>query len=311
MSPDPSAAALEAALDALFGAPFPDFVVERKRLVGELRAAGHRAAATALGKVNRPTLASWAINQLFRRAPAQLSTMFESAARVRLGDFAATAEHRQTLARLGTLAADVLRAHGQPTSDATLRRIATSLGALSALGSFAPDAPGRLIADRDPPGFDAMALGVEDGGSAPPTLETAPARSEPAAPPPARAEEPPSASEPAAPPPMRADEPPSASELEEQAAARAVEEANAALAAAQAAAAAAAARVQLARQRAVLEELRTRQRRLANAVHDHEQAIALIQRELEERQARLRAARAEAESVAADLAQLVEKLPDA
>jgi colicin import membrane protein len=33
----------------------------------------------------------------------------------------------------------------------------TTLQALSAIGSYAPDAPGRLVADRDPPGFEVLA----------------------------------------------------------------------------------------------------------------------------------------------------------
>lgn len=383
--------ALEAALETLFAAPFPEFVEERKRLVVGLRAAGHKAAATALGKVNRPTLASWAINQLVRRAPAEVSTMFATAARVRLGDFAASAEHRQVIARLSALATEILREHDQPTSEATLRRITTSLQALSAYGDFAPDLPGRMIGDRDPPGFDAMALESSAASALPLSLPTpmptphgapAAATAKPAAPvaapAPAVAPAPaapvapvretaatikariaakfaereatassstllaqlaasaalPSADEPAAP---RAAAPPatstphlrivprpaeplgpaepadeaadtSAADAEAQAAAeaaeRAVAEAAAALAAAQAAAKAAAARVHLARQKAVLEDLRTRQRRAASSIYDHEQAIALMQRELEQRQAQLATARRDADSLLAEIERL-------
>lgn len=391
-SPDP---ALEAALETLFAAPFPEFVEERKRLVVGLRAAGHKAAATALGKVNRPTLASWAINQLVRRAPAEVSTMFATAARVRLGDFAASAEHRQVIARLSALATEILREHDQPTSEATLRRITTSLQALSAYGDFAPDLPGRMIGDRDPPGFDAMALESSAASALPLSLPTpmptptphgtphgapAAATAKPAAPvaapAPAVAPAPaapvapvretaatikariaakfaereasassstllaqlaasaalPPADEPAA---TRAAAPPatphlrivprpaepagpaetadeaadtSAADAEAQAAAeaaeRAVAEAAAALAAAQAAAKAAAARVHLARQKAVLEDLRTRQRRAASSIYDHEQAIALMQRELEQRQAQLATARRDADSLLAEIERL-------
>ncbi len=392
-SPDP---ALEAALETLFAAPFPEFVEERKRLVVGLRASGHKAAATALGKVNRPTLASWAINQLVRRAPAEVSTMFATAARVRLGDFAASAEHRGVIARLSALATEILREHAQPTSEATLRRITTSLQALSAYGDFAPDLPGRMIGDRDPPGFDAMALESSAASALPLSLPmslpnvaaakpaTAPAAAaatpaEPTANPvapvaPAAPVAPvretaatikariaakfaereatassstllaqlaasaalPPADEPAA---TRAAAPPatstphlrivprpaepvgpadasaadtSAADAEAQAAAeaaeRAVAEAAAALAAAQAAAKAAAARVHLARQKAVLEDLRTRQRRAASAIYDHEQAIALMQRELEQRQAQLATARRDSEALQAELERLSAEL---
>lgn len=413
---DPSAdPALEAALDELFAAPFPEFVDERKRLVVGLRGAGNKAAATALGKVNRPTLASWAINQLVRRSPAEVSEMFASAARVRLGDFAASGEHRQILARLGALATEILKEHAQPTSEATLRRIATSLQALSAYGDFAPDSPGRMIGDRDPPGFDAMALGEGSAGTglplALPVLPAAKAAPTSAA----QATKDPSAAlmaqlaanaklpkdplpragalrassaaargpvqpaadetatsddgEQAAPrlaPVLRlvprpvenetndkaADEEPkaaapakpaaasnkaaaeraaaeraaaaeakaaaeraaaeAAAEAEAAAAAaeaeRAVAEAARALAAAQEAAKAAAARVQKARQRSLLDELRTKQRRAASAIFDHEQAIALMERELEQRRAQLATARHDAEALLPEIARLSDEL---
>jgi Meckel syndrome type 1 protein len=372
LAPVPSDLALEAALDELFAAPFPAFVEERKRLVGRLRASGHRTAAAALAKVNRPTLASWAINQLVQRAPAEVSAMFASAARVRLGDFAASAEHRQTIARLSALATELLREHAQPTSEATLRRITTSLAALSAYGDFAPDAPGRMIADRDPPGFEAMALGEgSPGAGLPLTLPVAtraPA-SEPAGPPPrapasaataasasasgdpsaallaqlaassalsakpaAEAAEAPPRRPPSTAPMLRLVPPPApeqaapseaadaataadaahaaqaAADAEATAASEAAELAVAEAAAALAAAKAAAARVHRARQRAVLEELRTRQRRTTSSIFDHEQAIALMQRELEQRQAQLRTARHDAESLQAEIDRLTLEL---
>jgi hypothetical protein len=383
----PADPALETALDALFTAPFPDFVEERKRLVVGLRTSGHKAAATALAKVNRPTLASWAINQLVRRAPVEVSAMFATAARVRLGDFAATGEHRQTIARLSALATELLREHAQPTSEATLRRITTSLQALSAYGDFAPDLPGRMIADRDPPGFDSMALADGSAGAAlplslptlsatgatstataataatvaaatapMPAVEARPLAAPPRPAPVLRLVPPPVPEEPAPPVDAKADARADAkadaradakadakaaidAEAEEarkarakaeakadadaaaaQAAAdaeaaeaaaaadRAVAEAAAALAAAQAAARAAAARVHLARQRAVLEDVRTRQRRAASAIFDHEQAIALMQRELDQRQAQLDAARRDAASLQAELERLTAEL---
>lgn len=336
---------LEDALEALFAAPFPQFVEERKRLVTALRVAKHKAAATALAKVNRPTLASWAINQLVRAAPDEVSAMFTSAARVRLGDFAAAGEHRQVLAKLGALATELLRAHELPTSEATLRRIATSLQALSAYGDFAPDQPGRMIADRDPPGFDSMALLDGSAGAAAPlalpkaegkaTTEgdeakgaaTQDATKLPVLPKPTpmlRLVPPPVAEAVADPDPdpvaeavadsdsdiylREAAEAEAAADAqaaaEAEAAERAVAAATAALAAAQASAKAAAARVQLARQRSLLEETRTRQRRAASAIYDHEQAIALMQRELEQRQVQLRQARLDAEALQTEIERL-------
>ena len=52
----------------------------------------------------------------------------------------------------------MLKDAGHGASDATLRRVATTLAAIAAAGSFAPDPPGALTADRDPPGFEALTI---------------------------------------------------------------------------------------------------------------------------------------------------------
>ena len=78
-----------------------------------------------------------------------------------------------------------------------------------------------------------------------------------------------------------------------RAAEAAAAEAAAALAAAAAVATAAAARVQQARQRARLDELRTKQRRLTSAIFDHEQALAVLEKDLAQRRRLLDAARGE------------------
>lgn len=400
VSDQPEDPALQRALDELFAAPFPDFVAERKRLVGELRKAGHRAAATAIGKVNRPSLSCWTINQLVRRDLHELDALFSAAHRVRLGDFAATADHRALLARLQHQALELLRETGQPTSDATMRRIATTLSALSAYGGFAPDTPGRMIEDRDPPGFDAMDLFTAAGAAPPQHLSVVHAQPAAAAPPLAPPTEPPASElnpdEPSAPdeprarprftlvpmPPAAASPAPAPARAPASASAPtskllsasvpastsasapasapasksgpvsesaspsasvsapasasvsapvsapaseslsisasapspdplAEAEAEAAhaaaqLAAAQAAALAAAARVQLARQRTQLETLRAKHKRLASAIHDHEQAILQLQRDLTQRQTQLDAARSELAPLEAELDALTE-----
>jgi hypothetical protein len=47
---------------------------------------------------------------------------------------------------------------GKSASEATLRRVTSTLTALAATGSFDPDPPGALKGDRDPPGFDVVGL---------------------------------------------------------------------------------------------------------------------------------------------------------
>jgi hypothetical protein len=159
------------ATDELYGASFARFVDERKRLAGDLKAAGHKLPAQRLAAVNRPPLSVWAVNQLWRHARDEMDALFAAAKQVRDGDLAATAIHREVLADLRERAGELLRADGSAANEPTLRRIMQTLQALAAAGGFDPDKPGQLTTDRDPPGFEALAGLV---GAAPAT--PAPAR---------------------------------------------------------------------------------------------------------------------------------------
>lgn len=143
------------AVAALYQAPHAAFVAERKRLASELKAAGDKAAAR-LGKLPRPPASAWAVNQLWWQERAAFERLFAVAKKVRDGDLGATTEHRDALAKLRARAQDILADAGNAAAEATLRRIGTTLAALAASGSFAPDPPGALGDDRDPPGFEAL-----------------------------------------------------------------------------------------------------------------------------------------------------------
>jgi len=151
------------AVVALYQAPHDAFVAERKRLAAELKARGDAAGAARLAKLGRPTISAWAVNQLYWHAREPFDALFETAEQLRTGDLGATNAHRELLAKLRARAAKLLGAAGHGASEATLRRVTTTLSALAAAGSFDPDPPGALAGDRDPPGFDpsAMALGEQ------------------------------------------------------------------------------------------------------------------------------------------------------
>jgi hypothetical protein len=146
----------EHALQTLYQAPLDRFVTERGRLAAELRAAGDEGGAADLAKRRRPTISAWVVNQLHWHARALLDELFAAAARLRKGDLDATADHRDALAKLRTRAATLLTEGGHGATETTLRRVTTTLSALAANGGFEPDPPGALVADRDPPGFEAM-----------------------------------------------------------------------------------------------------------------------------------------------------------
>ena len=148
----------EAAIASLFQASLEQFVTLRKQLCSELKAAGNGEAAGRLAKLKRPTVSVWVVNQLWWHERDAFEALFTHARRMSSGDLSGAADHRRALAELREAARRVLQQAGHPASDATLRRIATTLAALAAAGSFEPDAPGALQRDRDPPGFEAFTL---------------------------------------------------------------------------------------------------------------------------------------------------------
>lgn len=152
------------ALDELYQAPHGSFVEERKRLAAELKAAGDKSGAATLAKRTRPTISAWVVNQLWWHAREAFASLLASAARLRDGDLGANAEHRDSLTKLRTRAAALLGDAGHGATESTLRRVHQTIAAVAATGSWEPDAPGTLTADRDPPGFDAAMLAPTSPG---------------------------------------------------------------------------------------------------------------------------------------------------
>jgi len=161
--------AYEDALKALYSAPFPDFVTERKRLSSELKASGDKDGAARLAKLARPPISAWAVNQLWWLERAAFESLLSAAARVKVGDREASRAHREALGSLRERATHLLQEGGNAATDATLRRVTTTLSAIAAAGGFAPDTPGALAADRDPPGFEALGFAAATPSEKPAT----------------------------------------------------------------------------------------------------------------------------------------------
>ncbi len=115
---------LEAALDELYGAELSEFVATRKRLAGELRAAGDKDAAKALVAARRPTTAVWALNQMSRREPGLVESLLERSRELHDAQTRAAGGREEIR--------DVTRAHRGALADATD-------AALAALGPRATD----------------------------------------------------------------------------------------------------------------------------------------------------------------------------
>jgi hypothetical protein len=162
----------EQAVTALYQGPLETFVAERKRLSGELKGSGDKEGSTKLAKLARPPISAWVVNQLYWRERDSFDELLESAALLKKGDLGATSAHREALAALRGQAATMLTESGHGASEATLRKVTTTLSALAANGGFDPDLPGALSADREPPGFEAFGFAA----SASRPVEAAPAR---------------------------------------------------------------------------------------------------------------------------------------
>lgn len=153
------------AVSQLHQVSFNDFVAERKRLAAELKPTDKDAAAR-LSKLPRPPVSAWAVNQLWWRERERFQQLIAAAESVKAGDRDAAKQHRQLLTELRGAATDILKGGGNAATEATLRRVQTTLAAVAATGGFEPDAPGALSADRDPPGFETFTASTTAPASA-------------------------------------------------------------------------------------------------------------------------------------------------
>jgi hypothetical protein len=74
---------LDEAVDHLYAADLDAFVGERARLARELRDSGDRSAAEQVGKLKKPTVAAWALNQLARRRRRDVDLLLDAGHRLR------------------------------------------------------------------------------------------------------------------------------------------------------------------------------------------------------------------------------------
>jgi hypothetical protein len=163
------AGTLEAELDALFQLPPSEFTAARNALATRLKKAGRTDDADQVKGLGKPSVTAWAVNQLYWRHRDAFDRLIETGERFRkaqtsqlsgkAADLRGPLEARRTsLADMAKLAAATLRDGGSSATPDNMRRITTTLEALSTYGSLdgAPRA-GRLIDDVDPPGFETLA----------------------------------------------------------------------------------------------------------------------------------------------------------
>lgn len=156
-------------IDALFRLPLAEFTGERNALAARLKKEGRSNDADRVKLLAKPSISAWAVNQLYwdhREAFNQLMATgkrLRPAQKLRLaGKVAGMRDsldaRREVLVQLSDLAAELLRNAGSNPSPDTLRRVTTTLEALSAYALLSDGpTPGRLTNDLDPPSFDSLA----------------------------------------------------------------------------------------------------------------------------------------------------------
>lgn len=150
-------------ISALFQLPLAEFIAARKALAARLKKEGRTDEAERVKLLAKPPISAWTVNQLYWEHRAEFDRLMSTGQRVRKAQTSgkvaemrdALDARRETLNELSELATEVLSEAGHNPSLDTLRRITTTLEALSAL-SDGPT-PGRLTQDVDPPGFDSFA----------------------------------------------------------------------------------------------------------------------------------------------------------
>jgi hypothetical protein len=165
--------------DALFQLPLSEFTAARNTLVSRLKKSGRQDDASRVKALARPPVSAWVANQLYwrhRKAFDRLLSAGDEFRRAQAAQLKGKSvdvrspleARRAALAELIGLATDILGSSGHQPTPGLMRRVTTTLEAVSIVNDTA-DAPrpGRLVEDVDPPGFEALASLVPIAGGGP------------------------------------------------------------------------------------------------------------------------------------------------
>jgi hypothetical protein len=178
-------------LDALFAVPLNEFTAARNALAKRLEGDRLSSEAARVKGMSKPTVSAWAVNQLYwkhreefdrllsagkRLAEAQTLLLSGEGADVR----ATMAARNEATSVLLQLASKLLRDAGHNPSPDAMRRITTTLEALSIYPSVSnAPVPGRLTDDVAPISFELLAaLASRANADAPADMRSQPSRNE-------------------------------------------------------------------------------------------------------------------------------------
>jgi hypothetical protein len=171
-------------IDTLFQLPLTEFTPARNALATRLKKSGQTEQADAVKGLQKPSLSAWTVNQLFWKQRGAFDRLldaglkFRTAQAAQLGgrstDIRGPLEaRREALGDLSKRAAQILRDINHAVTPDVMRRVTTTLEALSTYGGLdGTPQPGRLSEDVDPPGFETLAalvprVGTGDGAAGP------------------------------------------------------------------------------------------------------------------------------------------------
>ena len=187
-------------LDELFQLPLAEFTNARNEIATRLKKSGNANEAQVVKSLAKPSVSAWAVNQLYWNYRKEFDQLIDAGQRVRkfqtsgfagkIGEMRNAMDTRTgVLNRMSEIAAALLTEAGNSPTPDMLRRITTTLEALSSFASL-EDGPtlGRMTQDVDPPGFDAL-TGFSFGSAVTQRAQSKPAKmSEPVTPKPSRAD---------------------------------------------------------------------------------------------------------------------------
>jgi hypothetical protein len=160
---------LEDEIDALFTLPLAEFTGARNTLATRLKKEGRANDADRVKLLGKPSISAWTVNQIYWEHRDAFDELIATGKRLRpvqksrLGAKAADMRNsldarREALVHLSDLATELLRDGGHSPTPDTLRRVVTTLEAISAY-ALLPNGPtpGRLSQDVDQPSFESLA----------------------------------------------------------------------------------------------------------------------------------------------------------
>lgn len=164
--------------DELYGLDPAEFVEARKARVTQVRKEGDRELATAIGKMRKPTLVAWVVNNFAREEPEQVEELLElgealrDAQRHLSGDDlrALTTQRQRVIRAMARRAGELAATRGQQVSETAAREVGQSLHAALADPEIADLVrAGRLVTAASYSGMGPAGMTVVGGRSKPPT----------------------------------------------------------------------------------------------------------------------------------------------